>query len=86
MAPELHPDVWRGLEKFEITNCTTLNPNNIYSMKYALKSLPGLAGIGVPHGDGDGPRTPARCLGRVRKKLKMPVLPFLTTSLLWNML
>ena len=24
-------------------------------MKYALKSIPGLADIGVPHGDGDGP-------------------------------
>ena len=31
-------------------------------MKYALKSVPGLADVGVPHGDGDGPRTPSRCL------------------------
>ena len=23
-------------------------------MKYALKSVPGLADVGVPHGDGDG--------------------------------
>ena len=28
-------------------------------MKYALKSVPGLADVGVPHGDGDGPRTQA---------------------------
>ena len=33
-------------------------PNNVSSMKYALKSVPGLADVGVPHGDGDGPRTP----------------------------
>ena len=31
-------------------------PNNIASMKYALKSVPGLADVGVPHGVGDGPR------------------------------
>ena len=30
-------------------------PNNVSSMKYALKSVPGLADVGVPHGDGDGP-------------------------------
>ena len=24
-------------------------------MKYALKPVPGLADVGVPHGDGDGP-------------------------------
>ena len=28
-------------------------------MKYALKSVPGLADVGVPHGDEDGPRTAA---------------------------
>ena len=28
-------------------------------MKYALKSVPGLADVGVLHGDGDGSRTPA---------------------------
>ena len=26
-------------------------------MKYALTSVPGLADVGVTHGDGDGPRT-----------------------------
>ena len=30
-------------------------PNNVSSMKYALKSVPGLADVGVPHGVGDGP-------------------------------
>ena len=39
-------------------------------MKYALKSAPGLADVGVPHGDGDGPRAPPRCLG-VWKILQM---------------
>ena len=32
-------------------------------MKYALKSVPGLADVGVLHGDGDGPRTQARGSG-----------------------
>ena len=35
---------------------------NISSMKYALKSVPGLADVRVTHGDGYGPRTPPRCL------------------------
>ena len=43
-------------------------PNNISSMKYALKSVPGLADVGVPQGDGDGPRTPTRCLEGIWKK------------------
>ena len=34
-------------------------PNNFCFMKYAEKSVPGLADVGVPHGDGDGPRTQA---------------------------
>ena len=28
-------------------------------MKYALKAVPGLPDVGVPHGGEDGPRTPA---------------------------
>ena len=35
-----------------MTNFTM--PNNISSMKDALKSIPGLADVGVPQGDGDG--------------------------------
>ena len=31
-------------------------PNNLSFMKYPLKSLPGLADVGVLHGDGVGPR------------------------------
>ena len=38
-------------------------PNNVSSMKYALKSVPGLADVGVPHGGEDGPRTQARRSG-----------------------
>ena len=33
--------------------------SNSCSMKYALKSVTGLADVGVPQGDGDGPRAPA---------------------------
>ena len=42
-------------KKFQMTNFTM--PNNSCSMKYALKSVPGLADVGVPHGDEDGPGT-----------------------------
>ena len=49
MAPELHPDGWRGVwKKFQMTNLTM--PNNFSSMKYAEKSVPGTADGGVPHG------------------------------------
>ena len=36
-----------------MTNFTM--PNKKCSMKYALKSVPDLADVGVPHGDEDGP-------------------------------
>ena len=36
--------------------------DNASSMKYALKSVAGLAYVGVPHGVEDGPRTPPRCM------------------------
>ena len=52
-----------------MTNLTM--PNNFCFMKYALKSVPGLADVGVLHGDGDGPRTPPRCLEGARKKFLM---------------
>ena len=41
-------------KKFQMTNFTMLN--NSCSMKYALKSIPGLADVGVLRRDGDGPR------------------------------
>ena len=47
-------------EQLQATNFDM--PNNSCSMKYALKLVPGLADVGVPHGD--GPRTPSRCLER----------------------
>ena len=40
-----------------MTNLTM--PNNFSFIKYAEKSVPGLADVGVHHGDGDGPRTQA---------------------------
>ena len=56
-------------KKFQMTNLTM--PNNFSFMKYAEKSVPGLADVGVPQGDGDGPRTSPRCLVGVRKKFQM---------------
>ena len=47
-------EVW---EKFQMTNLTM--PKNSCSLKYALKSVPGLADVGVPQGDGDGPTAQA---------------------------
>ena len=44
-------------KKFQMTNLTI--PNNFLLMKYAEKSVPDLADVGVPHGDEDGLRTPA---------------------------
>ena len=56
-------------KKFKMTTFTI--PNNCCSIKYALKSVSGLADVGVLHGDGDGPRTPPRCMEGVRKKFQM---------------
>ena len=53
MVPELHPNVREVRKNFQMTNFTV--PNNISSMNCALKSVPGLADVGVPHGDEDGP-------------------------------
>ena len=41
------------MKNFQMTSFTV--PDNSCSMKYALKPVPGLADVGVPHGDGDGP-------------------------------
>ena len=40
-------------KKFQMTNFTM--PNSSCSMKYALKSVPGFADVGVLHGNEDGP-------------------------------
>ena len=56
--------VWK---KFQMTNFSM--PNNISSLICALKSVPGLADVGVPHGNGDGPRAPPRSLGVWKKFL-----------------
>ena len=55
-------------KQFQMNNFTV--PNNISSMKYALKSIPGIADVGVPHGDGDGPITTPRCLEGCEKFFK----------------
>ena len=38
--------------------------------KYSLNSVPGLAAVGVLHGDGDGPRATSRWLEGSGKSLK----------------
>ena len=43
-----------GKEKVSMTNFDI--PNNVSSMKFALKSVPGFADVGVPHGYGDDTR------------------------------
>ena len=68
MAPELHPDV-QGVRKNSLMNNVT-TPNNLFSMKYALESVSGLADVKVLHGDGDGPRTAPRCHERSGKSFK----------------
>ena len=57
-----------GREKFEVTNFDM--PENVSSMKYALKSVPGLADVGVLNGDGAGSMTPPRCPERSGKSFK----------------
>ena len=56
-----------GQEKFQMTNLSI--PNHSSLMKYALKTVPGVADVGNPHGD--GLRTPPRYLDGVRKKFQM---------------
>ena len=55
-------------KKFQMTNFTM--PNKSCSIKHALKPVPGLADVGVLHGDGDGPRTPPICLEGPGKSFK----------------
>ena len=53
-------------------------PNNIFSMKFAPESVPGLPDVGVPQGDEDSPRTPSRCLKVVMKNFQMTDLTALS--------
>ena len=43
--------------------------NNISSMKFTLKSVPGLADVGVLHGNRDGPRPPPTVFDTEEKQL-----------------
>ena len=52
-----------------MTNFT--KPNKISFMKYAPETVPGVADVGVLHGDRVGPRTSPRCLEEVWKKFQM---------------
>ena len=72
-------------KKFQITDFTM--PNNSCSMKYAPKSVPGLADVGVPHGDGDGPQTYTQMSGGVWKKFQMTnlIMPNNTSSMKYTL-
>ena len=60
-GPRTQPRCMEGVWKnFQMTNFDM--PNNVSSMKNALKSVPGLADVGVLHGDGDGPRVRIKIL------------------------
>ena len=65
-TPRCVGQVWK---KFQMT--IFYRPDNVSSMKYALKLVPGLVDVRVPHGDGDGPRTPPRCMEGVWKKFQV---------------
>ena len=65
-----------------MTNLT--KPNNMSSMKYAPKLVPGLADVGVPHVAGDGPRTSLKRSGGVRKKFQVTNLTMPNKSSLMN--
>ena len=61
--------MYGGVRKnFKMTNLSM--PNKVSSVKYSVKSGPGCAGVGVLHGDGDGPRAPPRCLEGSEKSFK----------------
>ena len=60
------------MKKFQMTDFDM--PNNISSLKHALKSVTCLPDVWVPHGDGDGPRTPPRWLEGEWKKFQMTEL------------
>ena len=67
-GPRTPPRCLEGArKKFQMTNLNM--PNDFSYTKYAKKSVPGLADVGVPHGDEDGPRTPPRCLEMSGKSL-----------------
>ena len=51
-----------------MTNLTM--PNKISFMKYAPKTVPGVADVGVLPGDEDGPRTSPTCLEGSGKSFK----------------
>ena len=61
MVPELHPNVQGVRKKFQMTDFAM--PINLFFIKHALKSVPGLADVGVLHGDGDGSGTLAPGFG-----------------------
>ena len=58
MAPQNSTQMSGGVKKFcQMTNLTMLK--DVFSIKCALELVPGLVDVGIPHGDKNGPRTPA---------------------------
>ena len=64
----IHPTCYKTLKQisgtgtnlFNFVDVNVLNMlNNVSFMKYAVKAVPGLADVRVPHGVEDSPRTPA---------------------------
>ena len=51
----------RVRKKFQMTSF--IMPNNVFLIKQALKSVPGLADVGDPHGDEDGPQICGQMVG-----------------------
>ena len=68
MALELYPDPGGFQEKIQMTNLTI--PTNFSFIKYAEKSVPGLADVGAPHGGGVGPRIAPKCMRGSGKSFK----------------
>ena len=60
-------------KKFKMTHFTL--PNNIFSMKFAPRLVPGLPDVRVPQGDEDGPRPPRWLEGKIGESTKVIVTP-----------
>ena len=56
--------------------------NKVFSKKYALKPVPDLADVGVPHGVGDGSELHPEVWSRSGKSFKLLILLCLTIYLL----
>ena len=67
-----------GQTEFQVTKFTM--PNNISSMKNSLKSVPGLADVGVPHGFEDGAPELHQDVWRGQRKFQMSMISMIKKS------